>query len=61
MLDEENYNSAVFSSGNLVILKNEAGVSYKIDGKTKNGHTVSLNAFVPDSEIEEVPWNLDDR
>ena len=61
MLDDENYDEAVFVNGTLVILKNEAGVSYKIDGKTKNNHTVSLNAFVPDSEIEEVPWNTDDR
>lgn len=61
MLGDVNYEQAVFASGTLTILKNDDGVSYKIEGKTKNNHTVSLNAFVPDSEIEEVPWNLDDR
>ena len=59
MLEDENYDVAVFTNGTLTILKNEAGVSYKIDGKTKNNHTLSLNAFVPESEIEEVPWNQD--
>lgn len=59
MLDDANYEQAVFASGTLTILKNDDGVSYKIEGKTKNNHTVSLNAFVPDSEIEEVPWNLE--
>lgn len=59
MLDEANYDAAVFASGTLTILKNDDGVSYKIDGKTKNNHTLSLNAFVSESEIEEVPWNLE--
>lgn len=47
---------AVFSNGTLVIEETTEGFSYKIDGTTKDNHTVSLWLYVAHDDYEPCPW-----